>query len=197
MSPARHGRCARRVSYLFAGPLAVSMMLAACGVEPQTRPEPIPSARLPSLTSPQPSDSSTPAARTRVWGVREQRAVPVFVTLRDAGIPARLEALLLLGEPGQQLGTAVVRGTRVESVMQRGGLLLVNLSAEFRRAPNNDIPLALAQVVLTVTEVPGVDQVEVRAGGVPVALVDPSGKTVSRPLRRTDFAGLVEGGRTD
>ena len=196
MTPARRGAPVRRLPSCVAASVVVAVGLAACGVEPQARPEPVPSGRLPQASSP-PRDDTSAGARTRIWAVRDQRLVPVFVSVPPSGVQARLEALLSLGQEGQQLGTAVVRGTRVESVMQRGDLVAVTLSAEFRRAPQKEIPLALAQVVLTVTETPGVTRVEVRADGTPIGLVDQSGRAVSRPLLRADFTGLVEGGRTD
>lgn len=175
--------------------VGMSVVVAACGVEPQPAPEPIPAERLPRATPE--AGGSTPAVRGRVWGVREQRVVPVFVSLPDASVEARLRALVALGDPDQPPGTAVVRGTRVVSVVQRGRLVVVTLSAEFGRASQRELPLALAQVVLTVTEDPTAEEVEVHAGGTTVAFVDERGTPVSRPLRRTDVAGLIEGGRVE
>jgi hypothetical protein len=178
-----------------AATVTAAMALAACGVQPQPAPEPVPEDRL-ARTMPE-AGSSTPAVRGRIWGVREQRVVPVVVSLPDDTVQTRLQALVALGDAGQPPGTAVVRGTRVVSVVERGRLVVVTLSADFGRASARDAPLALAQVVLTVTEQRRQDQVEVRAGGTTVAFVDERGTPVSRPLGRTDVESLVEGGRAD
>lgn len=178
-----------------AAAVVIGMAVAACGVEPQPAPEPIPAERLPRATPE--ASRSTPAVRGRIWGVREQRVVPVFVSLPDGTVEARLQALVALGNPEQPQGTALARGTRVVSALQRERLVVVALSAEFSRTPQRDLPLALAQVVLTVTEERTAEEVEVRAGGTTVAFVDERGTPVSRPLRRTDVAELVEGGRVE
>lgn len=178
-----------------AATVTAAMAFAACGVQPQPAPEPVPEDRL-ARTMPE-AGISTPAVRARIWGVREQRVVPVFVSLPDDTVQTRLQALVALGDAGQPPGTAVVRGTRVVSVVERGRLVVVTLSADFGRASPRDAPLALAQVVLTVTEQRRQDEVEVRAGGTTVAFVDERGTPVSRPLRRTDVESLVEGGRAD
>lgn len=175
--------------------LGLAVVVTACGVEPQDSPAPVPADRLPRATPE--AASSSPAVRTRIWGVREQRVVPVAVSLPEGSAAARLQALLTLADPGQQVATALAAGTRVVSVVQRGDLVVVSVTREFRQTRDRDVPLALAQVVLTLTEERTVKQVEVQADGTTVVLVDERGVALSRPLRRTDFAGLVEGGRTD
>ena len=175
--------------------VVMAMVLAACGVDQQSSPEPVPQDRLPRVMPT--ASGGTGAVRSRVWGVREQRLVPVFVSLSDTDVMTRLQALIELGSPGQQPATAMARGTRVVSVVQRDRVVVVRLSTEFRQTPAKDVPLALAQVVLTVTEQPDVDEVEIRVGESTVPLLDEQGRTLSRPLRRSDFEGLVEGGRID
>jgi hypothetical protein len=127
----------------------VAFAVTACGVEPQSRPEPVPAERLPSA---RPEASTAPMSRDRVWGARDGRLVPVFVDVPPQSPAGRVRALLRL------------------SVVRPG------------------------QLVPTVTEVPGIVRVTVNAGDAPVALTDPSGRTVSRPLTRDDFSALVAGG---
>lgn len=178
-----------------AGSVAVALSVTACGVEAQTGPEPVPTDRLPRLVPT--SQAVAPAVRARVWGVREQRVVPVVVSLPGADLTTRLQALVDLARPGQQVRTAVAPGTRVVSVLQRDRLVVVAVSTEFDGTPEKDVPLALAQLVLTVMEQPGVEEVEVRVGQRAVGLVDDRGRPLARPLRRTDVESLVEGARTD
>ena len=173
----------------------MAVALAACGVDEQSSPEPVPEERLPRVMPT--GDGGTDAVRGRVWGVREQRVVPVFVSLSGGDVMTRLQALIELGSPGQQPATAVAPGTRIVSVVQRERLVIVRRSTDLRGTPARDVPLALAQLVLTVTEQPDVGEVEVRVDETTVPLVAEGGTPLSRPLRRSDFEGLAEGGRID
>jgi hypothetical protein len=170
--------------------LVTALLLPACGVDPQPAPEPVPAERLPSSSLAQEDRGRT--ERIRVWGAREQRLVPVFVEVDDTGPRARLTALLELGEPGQQPLTALPEGTRLLRVQRSGDRVDLTLSRELRAAPMADLPLALGQLVFTVTEVPGARRVQVRAGDERVPYVDANGRTLTRPLVRSDFDGLVQ-----
>jgi hypothetical protein len=188
--PSRSCQGARRHR---AGVLLGAVLLAACGVEPQSAPEPVPAERLPRAGPTQ--GSTSPAVRARVWGARDQRLVPVFTELTGTSAVARLQSVLSLGAAEEPAPTVVPTGTRLLSVTQRSSLMVVDLSQDVTTAQPNHIPLVLGQLVLTVTEDPGVDEVEVRADGEPVLLISATGSVVSHPLRRSDFAHLLQGGR--
>ena len=53
------------------------------------------------------------------------------------------------------------------------------------------VVLATAQAVLTVTSIPGIDQVEVEFDGEGLQMPLPSGDLASGPLRYSDYAGLL------
>ncbi|TQL69318.1 sporulation and spore germination protein [Nocardioides albertanoniae] len=53
------------------------------------------------------------------------------------------------------------------------------------------VVLATAQAVLTVTSIPGVDQVEVEFDEEPLQMPLPSGDLASGPLRHSDYAGML------
>lgn len=169
----------------------VGLVVAGCGVDPQQAPEPVPRDRLPAA-SPSPSPS-TAAARGRVWGAREGRLVPVFTELPGTGLRSRVRAVLSLTElPGGPL-TSLRPGTRLVGVSRSGDLAVVSLSDELGEVPADDLPLALGQLVLTVTEDPEVRRVHVRVEQVPIVYVDATGRQISRALVRSDFAELVLG----
>ena len=168
--------------------LVVVLLLGACGVEPQRSPEPVPVDRLPAAT---PAPGGTPAAQGRVWGARGSRLVPVFVELQDTGVDGRVRALLALAEPGQRPPTALPGRTQLVRVERSGGTVVLDFSEELEQVPATALPLALGQIVFTVTEHPGVRRVHVRSGDRPVRYVDATGRRISRPLVRTDFAPLV------
>jgi hypothetical protein len=168
--------------------LVVLLLLGACGVEPQRAPEPVPVDRLPPPTA---APAATPAAQGRVWGARGSRLVPVFVELQDTGVDGRVRALLALGDPGQRPPTALPSRTRLVGVDRTGGTVVLDFSEELGRLTATALPLALGQIVFTVTEDPGVQRVHVRSADDPVPYVDATGRRISRPLVRTDFAPLV------
>ncbi len=169
--------------------LLVVVLLTGCGVRPQSHPEPVPSDRLPTTTQ---TPAPTGAVRGQVWGARDQRLVPVFVELTDSGVAGRVRALLSLAAPGQRPPTALRDGTMLLRVTRSGDTVEVALSSDLLLTPMTDLPLALGQLVFTVTELPGVRRVHVRAGQERVRYVDATGRSISRPLVRTDFDGLIE-----
>jgi hypothetical protein len=171
-----------------AGLLLVVLLLGACGVEPQRSPEPVPVDRLPPATA---AATGAPAAQGRVWGARGSRLVPVFVELRDTRVDGRVRALLALAEPGQRPPTAVPPRTRLVGVDRSGGTVVLDFSEELGRVPDTSLPLALGQIVFTVTEDPAVRRVHVRSDDDPVRYLDATGRRISRPLVRADFAPLV------
>lgn len=173
--------------------LLAMLLLAACGVEPQREPQPVPPDRLPSAA---PSASVEASVRGRVWGMREQRLVPVFVQLSGTDVPPRVRALLRLAED-EQAATAIARGTRLLSVDRDGDVVELRLSSAFTRTPERQLPLALAQLVFTVTEAAGVERARIEAAGGTVPLVDGNGRVLRRPLARSDFATLTERPATD
>lgn len=69
----------------------------------------------------------------------------------------------------------------------------IRLSAQLLTAAVRDVPLALAQLVLTATEEDELTAVEVRSGLQPVVLVDSRDRPVRRPLRREDVAVYARG----
>lgn len=178
-------RSPRRLVPLLAG----VALLAACGVSSQPAPEPVPPERLPAASP----SASAGAAQARVWVARGDRVVPVFLDVTRSGLRARLEALLALDEDQQQLPTAIPPGTRLLLVARSGPVVRLELSGQLLEAERRDVPVALAQLVLTATEDARVDEVEVRAGGQPVTLTDDRDRPVRRPLRRDDVAVFVQG----
>lgn len=173
-----------------AGLLAGCLALAACGVSPQRAPERVPPDRLPARSP----EATAGAVQARVWVARGERLVPVLVELRSPGLRGRLDALLALGSPEQTLPTAIPAGTLLLGVTRRDGeVAQVRLSAQLLSAADKDVPLALAQLVLTATEESDVTAVEVRSGGQPVTLVDTRDRPLQRPLRRDDVAVYVRG----
>lgn len=175
--------------------VSVVLLVTACGVEAQPAPEPVPAGRLPSA-SPSAAAPST-ASRGQVWGARDGRLVPVFAELQGTGTAARVRAVLSLADPDERLPSALPPGTRLLRITGSGDRVVLTLSEELRTVPAADLPLALAQLVFTVTERSDVRRVHVRADREPIVYVDATGRRVDRPLVRSDFAELAPGEAPD
>lgn len=184
------GSARRAAPRLLVG-LAVVAVLLGCGVRPQSEPEPIPGDRLPTATAG--PGAAVPVSRDRVWGTRDDRLVPVFVELGGTGVSARITALLALAQREPRPPTSLPPGTRLVSVDQREESLTLTLTREVLSAAERDVPFVLGQLVLTATEEPGVGNVTVLAQDRPVLLVTADGDTLTRPLLRSDFSGLLSG----
>ena len=169
--------------------LAIALLLGACGVEPQRAPEPIPVERLPSPAA-SPTDSTT--ARGQVWGARGGRLVPVFVELGDRSPGGRVRALLALGAPSQEpRPPTMLPRTQLVGLERSGDAVVLQFTEELRGVTVTSLPLALGQIVLTVTEHPRIRRVHVESDGSPISYVDASGRRIARAMVRGDFADLV------
>jgi hypothetical protein len=98
--------------------------------------------------------------------------------------------LLLQGPRGgleKGLGTAIPRGTRLESFsyVPSSGLATVDLSSEFTAPGVGSGGLRVAQVVWTITELIPTAQVQIQVGGRQIETVGPDGFRLDRPYRGT------------
>ena len=167
-----------------------------CGV-PEGAAEPIPAEELPeSLRSPVPTTSSAlspgQAASVAVYWVRDRRLVAEAVTFDSAPDPSRLIDLLESG-PGSA-------STGVRSAVSGPGVLAavavdepsveVDVGSTFDELTASEQMLAVAQVVATLTTVPGVQEVSLLREGEVVDVPLPDGTLVRRPLVRADYASL-------
>ena len=116
-----------------------------------------------------------------------------------SGAPSRIAALLLqelqLGptdaERRRGLDSAVSAGLHLQVTGWHRGVLSVDVSGESNPAPDQ-LPLAVAQIVLTATSAPGVHSVMFQHGNttVQVPLVD--GSLTSAALTRQDYQKLLD-----
>ncbi len=76
--------------------------------------------------------------------------------------------------------------------LRAGGVLALDLSAQILDVEGDDLPLALAQIVHSLTAVRGISAVLVTVEGQPTQWPVPSGELVTGALTAYDFPGLVE-----
>jgi Sporulation and spore germination len=71
-----------------------------------------------------------------------------------------------------------------------GGRAGVDIRAGDQAPSPGRLPLAVGQLVLTLTSIEGVDEVVLTAGGAPIEAPLPGGALTDRPLRAADYAAL-------
>lgn len=190
------------------GLLLVVLALAACGL-PTGTVATIPPTKVPyGLLAPAPSDQPTePADGLHMTSPRlflvdqEDRLVPVPTTV-DAGsvssvvrqVLDRLDDGPSERDRGQGLSSALGPGASLSLLQTRGTTALVELSVPTRGPVPGRLPLAVGQVVLSLTSVAGVDAVQFVQDGQEVEVALPGGARTSDAVTASDYAALLAPG---
>jgi spore germination protein GerM len=105
-------------------------------------------------------------------------------------------AALLAGpskdEVNEQLRTAIPMGVQVLSITATGTTLIVDLSGEFADLAGSNLVNAVAQIVLTATELDNIDQVRLLVEGDAPQWPNAAGELRPGALTRFDFIELVD-----
>lgn len=180
-----------------------AVVLVACGVQPEdkaflAKPGDVPydlltpAAPATPTTVPGPSGPST---MVTVYFVQGGRMSPAE---RRVAAPVALDRLVLTLAAGPTqseatvgLRTAILAVDVVRSVLLAGGIATVDLSATFTEAVGGDQLLALAQIVFTLTERPGVGRVGFTLEGSPVGVPRGDGAVTLDSVSRDDYSALA------
>ena len=185
---------------LFVGSALV--LTSACGgLRAEDRDHPLPAVPYDLLAEPSTTTTSTPPSttttlpwRANLWYVAGDRIVPAPRQLRSQPEVTQVLRLLLLGPSDDDLPlvrSALDIGDATAAAPPAGGALTIDLAPTFgSRSPSEQI-LALAQLVFTVTEVPGVGRVVFRIGGADLAVPLPNGQLAQGSVSRDDYAILA------
>lgn len=168
------------------------VLVAACG---PAAPTPGPSGD-PSPSSPPPAGSVPTTIYLFLADERgEPGLLPVARALPDAAAvaPATLEALLAgptadeAAAPNHLL-TAIPTGTRALGLVLEGNVATVDLSGEFGGGGGSESMLGrVAQVVYTLTALPGIEAVQFRIDGRPAEALGGEGIVLDEPQTREDY----------
>jgi len=79
----------------------------------------------------------------------------------------------------------------VERVTARGGVAIVQLGAKFPELPPSEQSLGIAQLVLTLTDRPGIGQVSFSLNGQPTDVPRADGSLDRGPLAHDDYRTLL------
>lgn len=180
---------------LVAGLLALTL-LAACASP--SGPVAIPSEDLPFelRRRVEASEPSGPERRLTVHFVRRgrlvavRRDVPTALPLAEAAMRALLEGPTER-EQDRAIASEIPSETRLIRVVVVQRVAQVDLSGEFQGpATSESILFRVAQVVWTLTRLPGIETVRFTIGGAPVSAVTDRGAAVDRPVGAADYGSV-------
>lgn len=185
---------------LLAGALVAGAVVTGCGVPTATSAESVPVVPY-DLSNPSRSESAeTPseaAPGPRVWLVRDDALVPGAAPSSGGDVRTTAGAVLLRlaeGPTEQQradgLSTAFGPDVQLTLTGVTAGRAVVDIRAGDQAPSPGRLPLAVGQLVLTLTSIEGVEEVVLTAGGAPVEAPLPGGVLTDRPLRADDYAAL-------
>jgi spore germination protein GerM len=180
--------------------------LTACGISDDDAPRMIPEGNRPALVAPAAQASGTTTGRDRIYllapeatnDTRQLRA-----STRDVGDSAtqRLTSLfgaLTVAETSNRLRTAIPEGLQLRSaVVQADGTVVVDVTDQLLSLPRGSLVDAVAQIVFTASEVPGVRSVELRVNGQNLQWPAGDGELQGKPLTVYDYPGFVESTQPD
>lgn len=177
----------------------VAVMLLGCGIPVEDRARPVPADMVPSsLPAPGPAASSPSgdggAASADVFLVRDSRLVRVGRPPWDPPSVEGAIAALLQGptadERADGIRTALTRPVRLAGTVA-AGVPLIDVTDSFAGVEGEEQILALAQLVFTLTALPGVDGVSFALDGRPVEVPTGDGALERGPIRRQDFDAVA------
>jgi spore germination protein GerM len=176
------------------------LTLAACGIPTSAAPSPIAKSDVPyHLLNPPTTTTTVPGAPPAV-GVPEQiyLVAPsghLVAAIREVAVPASLSQVVgaLLAGP-----TATESASGIQSFLDRtgvqvalaasGGVATVDFTTDPIQVVGPDQTLAIAQVVYTVTQQPGVTGVTFAIAGKAIEVPTAAGAQVPGPVGRADYA---------
>lgn len=179
--------------------LAFSALLADCTVGPQDQPVPV---EVPHVTR----RATTPISATGVpltmqaYLLRGDRLVRVErIVPAGKGIEPALSALALplsRDEVAQGLRTALpITTSPMRGRLTESGVALIGVPQGFDRLSVREQAAALGQIVFTVTADTLATGVQLVQGNRVLAVPDPTGELLTRPLTRNDYVALTPGAR--
>lgn len=122
--------------------------------------------------------------------VRPVRRVAVEATL-DTAIEA-LRAGPTSSDTEAGLRSAIPSSDMIDSAIVQSGTATISLAPSFLTLPGTEQTLAIAQIIYTVTNLPGVGLVEFQLGDRPLSVPTADGQPSQGALSRDDYVSLVD-----
>ncbi|MGH8988277.1 MAG: GerMN domain-containing protein [Acidimicrobiales bacterium] len=193
-------RAGRRITRRAAVPavsLLAAALLAGCGVGVDAAPHVVRNRDVPfTLLRPAPPTTGVPRSGQYVT-LYLAGSARLIATSRELPTPVGLHRVLgALGEgptPVQAaagLESPISTAAPLSLVSETGTRVTVGVSSSFTKLTEQDQALAIAQLVYTLTVLPGISSVSIRIDGRRAKVPTDGGTLSGAPLRRADYAAL-------
>lgn len=175
--------------------VTAALLMTACGVPLDSVPETIAVdlGDTPELDLPVGDDLEA----VTFYLIEQGNLVPVTHELPIPVVAESVAEFLVEGidptDKGAGLRTSIPTGTRVLTVDRENGVVRVNLSRDFAVVGGEEELLAVAQVVLTLTDLEEVDAVAFELEGVATDVPLPNGALSDDPVGAEDYRSLIAG----
>jgi hypothetical protein len=174
------------------------VVVGGCGVPGQSRPTQLDETGVQVIVS----GSATTrhiGASTRLVElclVSADHLVPIVTELASPlSLRGTLAALVDSAKTNRETGVrSVINAPNlVTAGVAAGGVATVELHAEFTRIPAADQVLGIAQIVCTLTSMPGIGQVRFTRNGRPLDIPRGDASLTNRPVSRSDYKDFLPG----
>jgi len=175
-----------------------ALVASACSIRPEASPDDLPEER--SAVFGEPATGDEAAGENRIFllgptGSNEPQRLRSVLRDVTASAPAVLNSLFAgpnAAERDGQIDTAIPTDIELHSARTVGGVLTVDMTDVFDDLTTDGLRLAVAQIVITATEIDNVQSVVLRVDGEPQLWPTGNNELTSRPLTPFDYPGLVE-----
>lgn len=189
-----------------AGLAAIVASLVGCGISDDAEPRTIADHDRGVLVAPAAQPASTSSGRDRIYLLAPEASATsrqLRASTRDVGdsVSQRLTSLfgpLTVAEVSSRLRTAIPEGLQLRTaVVQADEVVVVDVTSELLGLSRSSLVDAVAQIVFTATEVPGVRSLELRVNGQNLQWPAGDGELQSQPLTVYDYPGFVQSTQPD
>jgi hypothetical protein len=169
----------------------VVALVAGCGVQQDAAPREVPEEFVAERRGASVGGQASGESRIYLVGPGDDRllrSVP-----RETGPGENLINVLLRGpnEGEAGFGSAIPATLRLNRISQSGSRLRIDVSSDLVELSGSGLVQALAQIVYTADEIPGVDSVDITVEGQDQAWPTADLDTTTAPLRVYDYPGAV------
>jgi len=178
--------------------LALPVLLAACSLGAEATPHLVAKEQVPyGLLQPASPTTAvaTPSENVTVYLEGPQHLATVSRIVPSPAAPSGVLAALSVGptsaEAAEDLRSPISTAAPMAVQSVDGGLVVVRLAAAFTNLAGRDQIAAVAQLVYTMTAVPGIEAVEVRINGRPASVPTANGSLTKAPVTRADYASMA------
>jgi len=183
---------------LFSLVCLVAVIVSSCSIRPEASPSDLPAERGAAFGEPDTGDEA--AGENRIFllaPTSSDEPQRLRSVLRDvtASAPAVINSLFAgpnATERDDQIDTAIPADIELHSARSVGGVLTVDVTDVFDDLTTDGLRLAVAQIVITSTEIDNVQSVVLRVDGQPQLWPTGNNELTGRALTSYDYPGLVE-----